>query len=314
MSLPLEIACAALLDLAIGDPVWRFHPVRLIGTFIERLETVSRRAINSEKIAGAVTVLITVTVVAAVVVIFVKAAESVSPVLGVLASIFVIYTTLSARDLADHATAVFKALDSGEIEKARELTGRIVGRDTGSLDERGVARAATESVAENCVDGVTAPLIYAFLFGPTGAMVYKAINTMDSTFGYKNEKYINFGWASARLDDLANYIPARITVFFIVTASMITRLNYRQALTIAIRDGRNHLSPNSGLSEAAFAGALGLQLGGEVTYHGKPKSAPLIGDPNETLTARHITSAVSLMYATLAVAFMALATTSYIFF
>ncbi|HEB73228.1 MAG TPA: cobalamin biosynthesis protein CobD, partial [Nitrospirae bacterium] len=239
---------------------------------------------------------------------------SVSPVLGALTSILIIYTTLSARDLADHATAVFKALNAGEIERARELAGRIVGRDTGSLDERGVARAATESVAENCVDGVTAPLIYAFLFGPAGAMVYKAINTMDSTFGYKNEKYINFGWASARLDDLANYVPARITVFFIVTASMITRRNYRQALTIAIRDGRNHLSPNSGLPEAGFAGALGLQLGGEGSYHGKPKSAPLIGEPNEALTARHITSAVSLMYATLAVTFATLAAASYIFF
>jgi len=314
MSLSLEIACAVLLDLAIGDPVWRFHPIRLIGTFIGKLEAGSRRAIGSEKMAGAVTVLITVTVVAAVVTIFVRAAESVSPVLGALTSILIIYTTLSARDLADHATAVFKALNTGEIERARELAGRIVGRDTGSLDERGVARAATESVAENCVDGVTAPLIYAFLFGPAGAMVYKAINTMDSTFGYKNEKYINFGWASARLDDLANYIPARITVFFIVTASMITGLNYRQALTIAIRDGRNHLSPNSGLPEAGFAGALGLQLGGEGAYHGKPKSAPLIGEPNEALTARHITSAVSLMYATLAVTFAVLATVRYIVF
>lgn len=314
MSLSLEIACAILLDLAIGDPVWRFHPIRLIGTLIEKLETVSRRAINSEKAAGAATVLITLAVVLAVVVILVYTAKSASPVLGDLVSIFIIYTTLSARDLAGHATAVFKALDTGGMDKARELAGRIVGRDTGSLDERGIARAATESVAENCVDGVTAPLIYAFAFGPAGAMLYKAINTMDSTFGYKNEKYINFGWAAARLDDLANYIPARITIFFIVSASVITGQNYRESLRIAFRDGHNHASPNSGWSEAGFAGALGVQLGGEVTYHGKPKSAPLIGEPNEPLEAGHIKSAVSLMYATLLVTFATLATASYIIF
>lgn len=312
MSVSFTIACAVLLDLAIGDPVWRFHPVRLIGSLIEKLETVSRRAINSEKAAGVVTVLFTLSVVAAVVALLVRGAGSISPVLADLVSIFIIYTTLSARDLADHATVIFRALDKGDMDKARKLTARIVGRDTDSLDERGVARAATESVAENCVDGVTAPLIYAFAFGPVGAMLYKAINTMDSTFGYKNEKYINFGWASARLDDLANYIPARLTVFFIVTASVITRQNYRESLRIAFRDGRNHASPNSGWPEAGFAGALGIQLGGEVTYHGKPKSAPLIGEPNEPLEAKHIKYAVSLMYATYLVTFAALATVSYI--
>jgi len=314
MSLSLAIACAVILDLAIGDPVWRFHPVRLIGALIKILETVSRQAINSEKTAGAAVVLITLAVVMAVVLIFVRVAESVSPVLGALVSIFIIYTTFSARDLADHAMAVYRALNTGDIDNARQLAGRIVGRDTGSLGQRGVARAAIESVAENCVDGVTAPLIYAFALGPAGAMVYKAINTMDSTFGYKNEKYINFGWASAKLDDLANYIPARITVFFIVAGAVITRNNYQESLKIALRDGRNHSSPNSGLSEAGFAGALGLQLGGEATYNGKPKSAPLIGEPNETLEARHIASAVSLMYATLAVTFATLATAGYMIF
>lgn len=314
MSVSFAVACAALVDLVIGDPVWRFHPVRLIGALIKKLEAVSRRMIHSEKAAGAATVLITLAVVAAVVALLVRGAEFISPVLADLVSIFLIYTTLSARDLADHATAVFKALDKGDIDKARKLVGRIVGRDTDSLDQRGVARAATESVAENCVDGVTAPLIFAFVFGPAGAMLYKAVNTMDSTFGYKNEKYINFGWASARLDDLANYIPARLTVFFIVAASVITKQNYRESLKIAFRDGRNHLSPNSGWSEAGFAGALGVELGGEVTYHGKPKSAPLIGEPGEPIKAKHIQAAVSLMYATFFVAFAALAAVSYIIY
>ncbi len=313
MSLELQIALAAALDLALGDPVWRLHPTRVIGGFILRLEEISRRVIKDEKAAGVATVIATLVVVYAAVTLAIGAAKAASPALGAVVSVFIIYTTLSARDLADHAMAVFRRLTQGDLNSARLLVGRIVGRDTALLDEVNVARAATESVAENTVDGVAAPLIFAFALGPAGAMLYKTINTMDSTFGYKNERYINFGWAAARLDDAASYIPAHIAVLLVTAAAAITGLDYRASFRLALRDGINHPSPNSGWPEAGFAGALGVQLGGESAYQGKPKYMPLIGEPKEKLEARHIKSAVALMYATLFVTFVMSAAVSYIF-
>jgi len=155
----------------------------------------------------------------------------------------------------------------------------MVGRDTDCLDEAGIVRAAVESVAENTVDGVTAPLFFAILGGPVGALTYKAISTLDSTFGYKNERYIQFGWASARLDDCANFVPARLTAPLIVLAAAILRLNPANAWRIFLRDGRKHPSPNSGLPEATIAGALSVQLGGTMYRKGVPVEMPRLGDP-----------------------------------
>jgi adenosylcobinamide-phosphate synthase len=172
----------------------------------------------------------------------------------------------------------------------------MVGRDTDQLDEEGITRAAVESVAENTVDGVIAPLFFAFLGGPVGALMYKAVNTLDSTFGYRNERYAEFGWASARIDDLANYLPARLAVPFIAAAAIFLDQRPQEALRLSRRDGRKHASPNSGLSEAAMAGALGVRLGGPVLRKGKVDDMPYFGDPVVPLKPDHIRKANALMF------------------
>ncbi|MBW1792541.1 MAG: cobalamin biosynthesis protein CobD, partial [Deltaproteobacteria bacterium] len=228
----------------------------------------------------------------------VQVTTKIHPALGTLCSIIIMYTSLAARDLWKHSQAVYEALKAENLEDARRKVGLIVGRDTTDLSEKEVSRAAVESVAESLVDGVTAPLFYAFLFGPAGAMAYKAINTADSIFGYKNERYREFGWAGARLDDLANLIPARMTAFMIPVAAFLLGLNARNSLRILLRDRKNHSSPNSGHAEAAVAGALGVQLGGSNIYFGKIVEKPTIGDEDQQITPRHILLTNRLMLAT----------------
>jgi adenosylcobinamide-phosphate synthase len=172
----------------------------------------------------------------------------------------------------------------------------MVGRDTEHLNETGITRAAVESVAENTVDGVLAPLFFAFLGGPVAAMAYKAVNTLDSTFGYRNERYVHFGWASARLDDAANYLPARLAPPLIALAALFLGGSPPNALRICRRDGGRHVSPNSGLSEAAVAGALGIRLGGPVRRQGKTQDMPYLGDPLRPLEKDHIRRANALMF------------------
>jgi adenosylcobinamide-phosphate synthase len=193
-------------------------------------------------------------------------------------------------------------LKAGNIEEARGKVSLLVGRDTDILDEAGIVRATVESVAENTVDGVTAPLFFAFLAGPVGAILYKAVNTLDSTFGYKNERYREFGWASARLDDVANYIPARLTAMIIPVAAVILQLSPLNSLRILLRDGKKHPSPNSGLTEAAVAGALKVQLGGLNYYFGQPSMRPTLGDPVKELGKNDILRANALMFVTLILA------------
>jgi adenosylcobinamide-phosphate synthase len=174
----------------------------------------------------------------------------------------------------------------------------LVGRDTDRLNEQGVTRAAVESVAENLVDGVTAPLFFAVLGGPIAAMMYKAVSTLDSTFGYKDEKYLDFGWASARLDDVVNYVPARLTAPLVAATAAIWGFRPLCCLRICLRDGRKHPSPNAGLAEAAVAGALGVQLGGLNYYDGEPHQGACLGDPKRSLDKSDILSANKLMLST----------------
>jgi adenosylcobinamide-phosphate synthase len=221
-----------------------------------------------------------------------------------IVSIVLLYTTFAARDLSRHSLNVYRELKMGNLEEAREKVSLLVGRDTDVLDETGIVRATVESVAENTVDGVTAPLLFAFLAGPLGAMLYKAVNTLDSTFGYKNERYREFGWASARLDDLANYIPARLTAMIIPVAAVILKLSPLGSLRILLRDGNKHPSPNSGLTEAAVAGALNVQLGGVNYYFGQPALRPTLGDPGRELRKNDILRTNSLMFVTLIIATM----------
>ena len=291
-----QILLAILLDLLLGDPRWLPHPVQGIGWLAQRSEAPLRHLISNPKLAGIVAV---VWVVGSTVLVgfgLLKAAALLYPLLGDLVAILLLYTCLATRSLHDHALAVYRPLVAGDLTEARKRVGWLVGRDTDQLDEGEVTRAAVESVAENTVDGCTAPLLFACLGGPLGALAYKAISTLDSTFGYKNERYLQFGWGSARLDDLANLLPARLTALLIVPAALLLRLDAGTAWRIFKRDRHNHPSPNGGQIEAAVAGALRIRLGGINSYFGQPSSRPFMGDPLQPLTARHILQAVRLMW------------------
>jgi adenosylcobinamide-phosphate synthase len=296
MDLKYQILIALALDLLLGDPRSLPHPVKLIGALAAWLEAPARQRFQP-RTAGILTAAAVILAAAAAAGAVIFLAGMVHPFLKDAACILILYTTFAARDLARHSSDVYQALARGDLPEARRCVSRMVGRDTEQLDEQGVTRAAVESVAENTVDGVIAPLFFAFLAGPVGAIAYKAVNTLDSTFGYRNERYAEFGWASARIDDAANYIPARLAVPLIAAASVFLDQDARGALRISRRDGRKHASPNSGLSEAAMAGALGVRLGGPVMRKGKPDDMPCIGDPAHPLQPGHIRRANSLMFA-----------------
>lgn len=296
--LPLQILLALALDQLLGDPRWFPHPVRVIGWLQLRLESLSRALLPGRaRGAGVVTVLVTLVLVGGLSGAILLLAAYYNPWCRDGVAIFIFYTCFAGRDLQRHARTVQQALVSGDLALAQERVGMIVGRETAELDEVGVARAAVESVAESLVDGVTAPIFYAIIAGPVGAMLYKAVNTGDSMFGYKNERYRDFGWAAARLDDLANYVPARVTTVFIPVAAFFLGLRAKKSWQIMLRDHGKHASPNAGLPEAAMAGALRVQLGGPACYFGEIVAKPTMGDPGPVLP-RHIGQAVSLMMVT----------------
>jgi adenosylcobinamide-phosphate synthase len=302
MSLEYQILIALLLDLLFGDPRWLPHPVKIMGGFALALEPSLRRMIPSPREAGIVAAVMVIGLSGLVAWGLVRLAGLIHPWAADAVSIVLIYTSVAARDLADHSSEVLRALAAGNLSLAKKRVSWMVGRDTERMDEQEIARAAVESVAENTVDGVIAPLLYAFLFGPVGAIVYKAINTLDSTFGYKNERYIDFGWCSAKVDDLANWLPARLTVWLIAAGALLLGMRPMAAIHISRRDGRQHASPNSGLSEAAMAGALGIQLGGPVWRKGRLDPMPFMGDPVVRLERSHIRKANALMFATTIIA------------
>jgi len=225
-----------------------------------------------------------------------KGAYAVSPYLGFFIAVLISWSCLAARYLHRESRLVADALGRGELAEARRYLSNIVGRDTAELDEPEVWRATVETVAENTSDGVIAPLFYLCLGGPVLAIAYKAINTLDSMVGYRNERYLELGRASARFDDLANFIPARITGLLMVAAAPLLGLSAKNSWRIMRRDGRNHSSPNSGIPEAAVAGALGIRLGGTNLYAGKPVAKPTIGDPVHELSQTSWRGAVRLMY------------------
>jgi adenosylcobinamide-phosphate synthase len=294
IALEYQILIAILLDQLLGDPRWLPHPVRIIGAACSGVERMSR-AVLPPLFAGICSVILVLTLTGLAAWGLVEGAFLIHPWLGSLVSILLLYTTIAARDLVRHSTEVYTALKIGDLPEARRRVGMIVGRDTADLDETGVARGAVESVAESMVDGVTAPLFFAVLGGPVAVMLYKAVNTMDSIFGYKNERYLKFGRAAARLDDLANFIPARLTSLMIPAAAFLLRLDSKGSLFILLRDRLSHASPNSGHTEAAVAGALGVQLGGPNRYFGKVVEKPAIGDPTRPIEPQDIPRANRLM-------------------
>lgn len=302
----LALACA--LDYAIGDPRWLPHPVRLIGAVISGGESLLRtiaRTPLTERIAGialtgiivASTYFLTALLQSAIFIMTVETAPFSAPaVLAFGALILLAATTLALRGLSDAAALVIRALEAGNLEKARYDLSMIVGRDTRELSESSCAKATIETVAENLSDGVIAPLFWFAIGGLPLAMAYKAVNTLDSMIGYRNDRYRHFGWAAARLDDAANLIPARIAGGLIVLSALFSRTaSAKNAWRIMWRDGQNHLSPNSGVPEAAMAGALGIQLGGTSTYGGIPVAKPTIGDPATPIDAATGRFAISIM-------------------
>jgi adenosylcobinamide-phosphate synthase len=215
-----------------------------------------------------------------------------------LVTTVLIYYGVAAGSLARETQAVIAPCEKGDLVQARKCLSRIVGRDTQNLSAQEINRACIETVAENTTDGVVAPLFYTALAGPVGLWIYKSINTLDSMVGYRNARYLRFGWASARTDDVANYVPARLTYLLLCLAACLSGQQGYQALRIGWRDGRKHPSPNSAWSEAAMAGALGVQLGGPSTYAGVLSQKPYLGEPLRPLTTNTVQQALSLMLLT----------------
>jgi len=294
-----EIIIAYLLDLALGDPEGYPHPVRLIGRAITYLEDKLRARFRWRRAEISAGLFLTTVIVGGTffIVWFIRdVADTIHPYLGVIVSILILYTTLATKNLAQSTGAVYKALEKGDIESARNLVGRIVGRDTEKLPESEIVRAAVETIAENIVDGIVSPLFYAFLGGAPLAMAYKAVNTLDSMIGYRNQLYINFGMASAKLDDWANYIPARITGLLLPLAAWLAGYEAWRSWRIMLRDHRRHPSPNGGIPESAMAGALGIRLGGVNYYGGIEERRSYMGDEMRPLDICCIKDAIRIMY------------------
>lgn len=297
-----------IMDLVFGDPYWFPHPVRFIGKLISKTEKFIRKHAKSEKSLkywGILMWLVPVVTTALVTTLIVKIA-SFNKYVEIFVSAFIIYTTLSTKCLKDEATKIYNVLETGDIKKSREQLSYIVGRDTTNLSQSEIIRATVETVAENTVDGTISPMFYGFLFGPVGAMTYKAINTLDSMVGYKNDKYLNLGCVSAKLDDVANFIPARLTAIFMPLGAFLCGMNGANSFKIAIRDRKNHKSPNCAFAEGAAAGAIGVQLGGTNIYFGKEVYKPTIGDKKRELENYDIVRMNKLMYATTANALLIL--------
>lgn len=287
------IAFAYLLDLILGDPRWFPHPVRLIGWLVNKIEPPLRKLIKYERLSGTIFAFFIIGSAWLITFKIAQVAASFSSrILGFFVSIFLIYTALAIKDLKVESMKVFQALKDKDLIRARKRLSMIVGRDTNKLSEPEIIRAVVETVAENTVDGIISPLFYAFIGGAPLALAYKAVSTLDSMVGYKNEKYKNFGWASAKLDDLANYIPARISALLLPIASFLAGKDGLNSWKIIWRDGRKNPSPNSGIPETAIAGALKVQLGGLNLYKSLPSAEPLIGDNLNTLKIAHIKESI----------------------
>lgn len=291
------IVSGYILDLFFGDPRWMPHPVRLIGYSAKMLEPLFRRLFRVYlKLAGALFALLIVSSTWLIVFVIVRKVTILNNFTGFVLSIFLMYTSLSIKDLRDESLQVVYALESGNLELAREKLSFIVGRNTKNLSKQEILRATVETVAENIADGIIAPLFYAFIGGAPLALTYKAVNTLDSMVGYKNERYRDFGWASARLDDIVNFIPARISGVILPIASYMIGKNGSRALKIVFRDGRKNPSPNSGIPEAAIAGALGIQLGGLNFYNSVGIQKPYVGNNICNLEIKHVNESIKIAY------------------
>ncbi|MFC4076220.1 adenosylcobinamide-phosphate synthase CbiB [Salinithrix halophila] len=303
------LVLAVLLDRWIGDPRWLPHPVIGMGWLITRVESMLRRMAAAFRLKGKwplrlVGCLFPLTVVGIVyglAVGLVGWVTGFSVWVGWVLEIILIATTIASKGLAEAGMDIFRALTQRDLPKARASLAMVVGRDTEHLDEPEVVRGAVETVAENIVDAVTSPLFFAAFGGAPLALAYRAVNTLDSMVGYKNERYLHLGWASARLDDLANWLPARLTLPAMLAALRFAGASPAKAWRIVRRDAAGHPSPNSGITEAAMAGGLGIQLGGTNHYQGRVSYRARLGDPCRPRERQDIDAAVQVLYGTTAV-------------
>ncbi|QSF47625.1 adenosylcobinamide-phosphate synthase CbiB [Paenibacillus tianjinensis] len=291
MTVALVLLAAYVLDRLVGDPRSLPHPVVLMGKAITALERLIRRFVRQPRSLKRAGVLLPLLVAGGswlLTAALLWLLSVISPWLALAAEAWLISTTIAAKGLKDAGMAVYVELRKGDLPAARQALGMIVGRDTVSLESPEIVRGTVETVAENIVDAIISPLFYALLGGAPLAMAYRAVNTLDSMVGYKNDKYRDLGWASARLDDVANYIPARITALLLTLCARLLRLDWRRCWSTVRRDARLHPSPNSGYPESAVAGALGIRLGGVNVYHGVASFRAYMGEPLRSLEPEDI--------------------------
>lgn len=311
----MKILCVCLigmiLDWIFGDPVWLYHPVRIIGKWIAFLEKILRKLVGDQEgnekkllIAGGILWILVILASAAVPMGILYLAEKFSPCAAFVLECFWCYQLLAARSLGKESKKVYKKLIQDNLPGARLAVSMIVGRDTENLTVEGVTKAAVETVAENTNDGVIAPLIYMLIGGPILGFVYKAVNTMDSMLGYKNEKYLYFGRVAAKMDDVAGFIPARISALLMILASCLLGMDGKNALWIWKRDQRKHASPNAAQTEAVCAGALQVQLAGDAWYFGVKHEKETIGDPIRKIEPKDILRSEKLMIGTEVLTFL----------
>jgi len=286
---------AYILDLLLGDPKALPHPVRWMGKWIDSWERYFRRLPGPEISSGVLFVVVLVAGTWLISRSIILVAHIISPTLSFLLNVIMIYYSLSIRSLREEAMKIYYLLEQNSLDQAKKNLSLIVGRDVEPLDEKGVIRATVETVAENLVDGVISPIFYAAIGGGPLAMTYKMVNTLDSMIGYKNELYKRFGLCAARLDDAVNFIPARLSIVPIFFASLLTTKSPLQTINAVLKYGQNHPSPNAGIPEAAFSGALGIRLGGPNYYGGKLIKKPFIGKAKRKIQTEDIPAAVKLM-------------------
>ncbi len=298
----IALGIGFVLDLMFGDPYFLWHPIRLIGNLIAFTEKKLRRIFpvnkSGELIAGILLVIIVVALSTGIPVLILGFSYHWKPYVGVLVESIMCYQLLATKSLKVESMKVYKALSKGELEEGRQAVSMIVGRDTANLTETGIVKAAVETVAENTSDGSIAPMLFMIIAGAGGGFFYKAVNTMDSMVGYKNEKYINLGKLAARLDDVLNYIPARISAYLMIVSTIFSKFNTKNAWKIYRRDRYNHASPNSAHTESVVAGALEVQLAGNAYYFEKLYPKKTIGDDIRTVECEDIKRANMLLYQT----------------